>query len=490
VDVCRVRESQFVVQELSQTSIDYYPQYIQQAVSLIHSTVTCNLTCSLLLYRNNAPSHQLQRYDRFIINISDKQMKTFLLLVVTTYFINGLYATSDMDDFDHGLRSALQSQEVHLESDSDQAWMCGSSAYMSTTEQTPNLVLPTLPCFRDSQMENMDYIDVTFLPHCADAKNIFEPCPDSAYCAGGALKHCDYDGRYFEVSSNGDQCVLTAASNATVQQLIDTLHEWTIQDHCFNKGCVYTVKHLSEDDAGHPLFRLVCDLKLLELANVARYAETGKYVFFIMHENDNYLIGLHPDQQVLRPHECNLKRDVKRFLIPKVIWAYFTFRAVFATLLDFTADLVMGVYFIFTAVFTTLSDFLVDLFPPIVSALAVLVGLTGFFLVKVIRGRQLQKEELLLDIVVCRGRVWDILARDFREEHQSVHIRDQICLQIYPISQSGRKYIQSTVWPRVVGDIRQDTRIRKRDVAVAAAAGGGAVEMREYWQWVAVPRHV
>jgi hypothetical protein len=165
-------------------------------------------------------------------------------------------------------------------------------------------------------------------------------------------------------------------------------------------------------------------------------------------------------------------------------------RAVFAMLLKFTADLVMGIYFIYTAVFTTFSDFIVDLFPPIVSALAVLVGLTGFFLVKVIRGRQLQKEELLLDIVVCRGRVWDILARDFREEHQSVHIRDQICLQIYPISQSGRKYIQSTVWPRVVGDIRQDTRIRKRDVAVAAAAGGGAVEMREYWQWVAVPRHV
>jgi uncharacterized membrane protein YuzA (DUF378 family) len=238
------------------------------------------------------------------------------------------------------------------------------------------------------------------------------------------------------------------------------------------EGCAYTFKHMSEDGANmRPLFyytQLVgefedtdWDMKLLEVANAARYAATGKHVFFTLLENNNHLIGLHPDQYVPLPFSCVMKRGA----------------------LYLVATLAMSIWLIFRAVVAWLFDVVKDLFFafPLVSTMVSLVGLAGLWSVYLIRSGQRNKQQLLTDVVECRDKVCLILAD--RQEHQTIHIRDQISFQVCPTSKGGRKRIQTAVWPRVVGDIRQDTRIHKRVVAVAATAAG-AGEKREYWMWV------
>jgi hypothetical protein len=202
-------------------------------------------------------------------------------------------------------------------------------------------------------------------------------------------------------------------------------------------------------------------MKLLEVANAARFAATGKHVFFTMRENDNHLIGLHPDQYVPLPFRCVLKRGTIYLVAAFAMSVWLIFRTVVAWLFDIVKDL----FFTF----------------PLVSTMVSLVGFAGLWFVNAIRSGQRNKQQLLTDVVECREKVCRILAD--RQEHQTIHIRDQISFQVCPTSKVGRKRIQSAVWPRVVGDIRQDTRINKRVVAVAATAAG-AGEKREYWHWV------
>lgn len=320
-------------------------------------------------------------------------------------------------------------------------------------------------------MANEDYYDVELVPYCADPQTVFRPCPKGAWCSGGALERCNRDGRHLEVSAAGDQCVLSAASNATIQEFEKKLTEWTVEDGCTREGCAYTAKRMNGD--GIPLFyytQLVgefedieWDMKLLEVANAARFAETGKHVFFTMRENDNHLIGLHPDQYVPLPFSCVLKRGTLYLVAAFAMSVWLIFRTVVAWLFDIVKDL----FFTF----------------PLVSTMVSLVGLLGLWAVYAIRSGQRNKQQLLNDVVDCRDKVYRILAD--RQEHQTIHIRDQISFLVCPTSKGGRKRIQSTVWPRVVGDIRQDTRIHKRVVATVVQAGAGAgSERREYWKWV------
>jgi hypothetical protein len=330
-------------------------------------------------------------------------------------------------------------------------------------------------------MANEDYYDVALVPHCADSQTVFLPCPKGAWCAGGALERCNRDSRHFEVSAAGDQCVLSAASNATIQEFEQKLTEWTVQDGCTREGCPYTAKRMNGD--AFPLFyytQLVgefedtdWDMKLLEVANAARFAATGKHVFYTVRENDNHLIGLHPDQYVPLPFSCVLKRGTLYLVATFAMSFWLIFRTVVAWLFDIVKDL----FFTF----------------PLVSTMVSLVGFVGLWTIYTIRSAQRNKQQLLLDVVECRGKVCIILAD--RHEHQTIHIRDELSFQVCPKSKTGRKRIQSVVWPRVVGDIRQDTRIERRVVAVAAtAAGGGAGEKREFWKWVGAadpaPGHV
>jgi hypothetical protein len=152
-------------------------------------------------------------------------------------------------------------------------------------------------------------------------------------------------------------------------------------------------------------------------------------------------------------------------------------------ILRLVATFFFSFWLIFRAVVAWLFDVVKDLFfafPLMVSL--VVVGLAGLCAVYVIRSGHRNKQQLLLsDVVECRENVYRILAD--RQEHQNFHIRDQISFRVCPTSKMARKRIQMAVWPLVVEDIRQDTRIDKRVVAVAATATG-AGEKREYWSWV------
>jgi hypothetical protein len=201
----------------------------------------------------------------------------------------------------------------------------------------------------DSPMGSQHYYDVELVPYCAAPHTVFRPCPKGAWCAGGVLEHCNRDSRHFEVSAAGDQCVLTAASNAAIQEFEQKLIEWTVQDGCTRDMCAYTAKRMREDGAKmRPLFyytQLVgefedtdWDMNLLEVANAARFAATGKHVFFTMRENDNHLIGLHTDQDVPLPFSClffGILHLVAAF--PMSVWLIF--RAVVAWLFEVVTDL-------------------------------------------------------------------------------------------------------------------------------------------------------
>jgi hypothetical protein len=381
---------------------------------------------------------------------SAEAVRFLVVLAAAAFVASGLYKTGVVsgDVLGSGVRSMLHSMEAGLGSSGGQAWMWwSSSSSASTTEQQQQA---TLPCFKDSPMENQDYYEVEVVSYCADPLTVFRLCPWGALCTGGAIEHCNRDSQHFEVSAAGDQCVLTAAWTATIQKFEQKLIEWTIQDGCTREKCAH--KRMDEDGSNmRPLFEFTFkhrnwDMKLLEGANAARFAVTGKHVFLTLHENDTLLIGLHPDQDLPLPFSC-LFSGVLQWLFHVVTW-------LFHVVTDF--------FFTF----------------PNVSGLLFHVSKR----ICKIRSGQRSKQQLLSDVVECRNKAYRTLAD--RQEHETIHIRDQISFQVCPTSKVGRKRIQTVVWPRVVGDIGHDKRIHKRVVAVAATAAGASGEKREYWKWV------
>jgi hypothetical protein len=401
----------------------------------------------------------------------------FLLVVLFSFFITGLHQNGVVTgDFGGGLKSFVQSMETHLENASASVNASGigighAQSYLATwwsmtLAQAASKKQPTLACFEDSPEENVDDdFNVALVAYCAGAETVFLPCPKAASCAGGVLERCN--GRHYEVSPAGDHCLLTEVVNATILQYLGLLHEWTVHDECHRDGCPYVVKH--DAATGRPLFayaqlvgemELGWDRKIAEAANY-RAELDGKQVFITERDGDNHLIGLHSDQFVALPSGCALKKSVQFFLGALAMAVWLVFQAVFAWLWDLVAD----VFFSF----------------PLVSTIISVVGLVGLWIVSSIRKVKSNKRKLLRDIVECRDKVCRILAD--RQEHQTIHIRDQISFEVCPTSKVGRTRILQQVWPRVVGDIRQDTRVDKRVVAVADIAGN-ATDKREYWKWI------
>mmetsp|Transcript_30175 Transcript_30175/g.69179 ORF Transcript_30175/g.69179 Transcript_30175/m.69179 type:complete len:85 (+) Transcript_30175:419-673(+) len=60
------------------------------------------------------------------------------------------------------------------------------------------------------------------------------------------------------------------------------------------------------------------------------------------------------------------------------------------------------------------------------------------------------------------------------------HLRDTVALEMCPTDLKTRRRVTADVWPRVVVEVRADSRVRQ----VMRQDSGGAVE--EYWEWLAV----
>jgi hypothetical protein len=284
--------------------------------------------------------------------------KSFFLGVLTAFVIGSLYETGVVpgDVLSVGVRSMLPSMEARLELGGDQA---------STSEQQ---LQPTLPCFLDSPMENgADYVEL--VPYCADPPTVFRPCPSGAWCAGGVLELCNRDS---------DQCVLPAA----IQEFIQKSSEWTIQDGCTRERCSYTTKRTN----GFPLFYYTqlmgdfeetgWDMNFLQVADAARFAATGKYLFYTMRENDNDLIGLHPDSYTPLPFGCVLKRGLFYLVATFAMSVCLILRTVGVWLFDIAKNL----FFTF----------------PLESSMVSLVGLAGLWAAYVIRSGHRNKQQMLI----------------------------------------------------------------------------------------------
>ena len=60
----------------------------------------------------------------------------------------------------------------------------------------------------------------------------------------------------------------------------------------------------------------------------------------------------------------------------------------------------------------------------------------------------------------------------------SPFLRDDVSFDLYPSSVKRRKYISTTVWPRVMAQVRLDSRVRKSHRPVDGV-------LLEQWEWIA-----
>lgn len=67
-------------------------------------------------------------------------------------------------------------------------------------------------------------------------------------------------------------------------------------------------------------------------------------------------------------------------------------------------------------------------------------------------------------------------------EHWAIHIRDEIALALYPDSKKLRLELQKRVWPKIVDDLKRDTRIRKCQKVNEDG------KVWDKWQWTAAAK--
>jgi hypothetical protein len=265
-------------------------------------------------------------------------------------------------------------------------------------------------------------------------------CPDGALCRNGVLHSCL--DQLESVAISGDGCVLSDATNATLARVEEILTKWTVQHTCALQGCQFAT--VSANAKG-PLFSLI-DLD----ADEATLAKSHK-LMIIKDEDGIALVGLsdhYMDNELFLPWMCWLS-------------------LLFLQLVQAISALTFGLVRI---------SWSIGMAYPLVSIICLVV----LWVLRYLRLRKVNHQVLLRDVAHVRQMTYQKLMADSLE-HVVLHLRDEIALDLHPTSKSGRTYIISKVWPRVVGDVRLDNRVHKTNQLCLG-------KPRDVWQWVATPQ--
>lgn len=260
-------------------------------------------------------------------------------------------------------------------------------------------------------------------------------CPEGGLCEGGKLVSCN--NIFQDVSDRGDKCVLDESYIPMKAALMNQLVSHASQVCDTNASFKYTTLQ-----KGYPDF-------LQDESEALIQALKGEG--FVIHERDGLYVGLPGGSKVSLPTYC-LLGNIGQWVLQEV-------GLLLLGILRFASTNLVG--FISTY--------------PELSGLTLLL-LYIFAKIRKYRASRKKRQE---DIVRTREIAYKTLEESCGVEHCATHIRDEIAMALYPNSKKERFQLQKNVWPKIVDDVKRDTRIRKfRTMNKDGKA-------RDMWQWTA-----
>jgi len=287
------------------------------------------------------------------------------------------------------------------------------------------------PCFKDNVM--IDH-ETGVVNSCADNGGL--ECPDGGTCKFGKLVECI--GKHYEISDNGDDCVLTSLSKEKVAAIQDVLEEKTLQGSCHFSANEYPTFPYKEIQLANPLV----------IANDALEVTILENEFNVQRNNGFLHIGLKSDYKIRTPAHCLATSAV-------------------TYVLGVVGNMILGAFNFFLAVVLQICrEYPIQCF---------IMLFVGFLLYRFLRHRSFRKQ-LAEDVSEIRQLAYNYLEDSADESHIVLHVRDHIVHSMYP--KNKYDYVKKDVWPRVVPEFKVDNRIRKSTRIVEG-------QPREAWQWVA-----
>lgn len=262
-------------------------------------------------------------------------------------------------------------------------------------------------------------------------------CPKGGVCRGGKLVACD--NIFQDVSDQGDKCVLGEnyfpMKAALMNQLVTNASQ--ICDQSAKPSFKYTTMQKDEptilEEESEDLIEALMD--------------EG----FIIYERDGLYVGLPEGFKVNLPIYCFLG-NVGQWILQEV-------GLLLLGMLRFASSNLLG----FVSTYPKLSALY----------LVLLVCCVGYR--KYSAGKKQRREE----ISRTRELAYRTLEESCGVEHCAIHIRDEIAMALYPNSKKLRLKLQKDVWPKIVDDVKRDTRVRKFQTFNKDG------KTRDMWQWTA-----
>ena len=317
----------------------------------------------------------------------------------------------------------------------------------SFTENMPSLpddtMIPKEPlCFLSSDSE----FEGEYEEACSNGSGGIQ-CPTGGVCEGGKLVACEND--YQAVSDRGGKCVLDDSFIAMKTALINQL-----------------VSHASQicEQSSKPSFKYTMLQKELQPTNVEDeiiLADESEDLVkalidegFVVYERDGLYVGLPEDFEVNLPIYCFLG-NVGQWLLQEL-------GLLLLGILRFASSNLLG----FVSSYPTPSGVILFL----------LLVVTKF------RQRRAAKKKRHEDIIRTRNIAYKTLEESCGVEHCVSHIRDEIAMAMYPDSKKLKRELQKYVWPKIVDDVKRDTRVRKFQQFNKDG------KTRDMWQWTAASK--
>ena len=292
-------------------------------------------------------------------------------------------------------------------------------------------VIPEEPiCYFNSDSEYQE--------GCSNSSGVH--CPKGGVCEGGKLVDCD--NIFQDMSDKGDKCVLGENYIPMKDTLMNLLvsHASEICDHTSKPSFKYTM--------------LQKDQPMILEDESDGLVEALKDEGFVIYERDGLYVGLPEGFKLSMPLYCFLG-NIAQWLLQEV------------------GLLLLG---ILRFTISNLSGF--------VSTYPLPAGVIFFILFSFLKIRNYlaAKKKRQEDIVQIRQIAYKTLAESCGVEHCATHIRDEIAMTLHPDSKKLRLTMQRNVWPKIVDDVKRDTRVRKFQTLNKDG------KTREMWQWTAASK--
>lgn len=277
---------------------------------------------------------------------------------------------------------------------------------------------------------------------CEHVENA-QPCPPLTTCSDGKVTGCNHSD--YELDATGSNCAVKSDVRNHVDKWAALLESLSMQQLCFDPESqipVFDYLRVIEDKSMPPM-----SIEVLKT--------------FFHHEQDDdgkLWLGLMDGQPVRISMTCHLQHGLKSF-----------FQSVYEWTISFTWALITGFFMYASRTFIA--------YPKESLIGTVVVGVYYWYATF-----KASKRQLIIDTATMRDMALDKLRNASDESHYIMALRDDVIADLtpYDLSDKKRKYYRSQIWPRVMGQLVGDNRLRQTQHMDATKQ-----QVKLYYQWVA-----